>query len=77
MVDLKRDIARAVHDGGGFVDVSADGGERLSILFTSTTPVTISVRTMHVNSDIKDARWDFFTRPGDVDPFGGGYIDLI
>lgn len=74
--NLKRDITEVIRAGGGFVDVSVDGGQRLSIFFTSTTPVTISAKTVRVDSDIIEA-----TRPtahvGDIDPYASGYVDLI
>lgn len=74
--DLREQITQAVRDGGGFVDLSIAGGKLLSVFFSSTTPVTISVKTTQVSSDTVD--YGGPNAPvGDVDPDAGDYTDLI
>lgn len=57
---LKADVLAAARAGGGFLDVSVDGGERLSIYITPASSITISAATLRIdtgNADGESPPW--------------------
>lgn len=53
---LKADILAAIRAGGGFLDVTVDGGHRLSIFITTHTSITIVAATVRMDTDNADDR---------------------
>lgn len=64
--DLRDQILRAARDAGGFLNVTLDGGQRLSFFVTSTTSIVISVTTAPFGSD---------TPGGDYEPWDADIPD--
>jgi len=57
--DLKRAVVEAVRAGGGFVDLTLDDGQRLSILVASASQIVISAQTVPLDSSHADGeRYD-------------------
>ena len=54
LVDLREQILRAARAAGGFLNVTADGGQRLTFFVTAATAIAISVSTVALNSDTAD-----------------------
>ncbi|MDU0328469.1 hypothetical protein RWH43_17050 [Microbacterium sp. KSW2-21] len=57
---IKTTIIHAVHAGGGFLNLTLDSGQFLSVLVTPTSVVTLaveSVRLTHGASDGDNGRW--------------------
>lgn len=52
--EIKATVLSALHEGGGFVDVTANGGERISILITAPIELTISAASFTLDSDDAD-----------------------
>ncbi|MDF2666745.1 MAG: hypothetical protein K0R81_2595 [Microbacterium sp.] len=52
--DLREQILRAARATGGFLNVTADGGQRLSFFVTSATAIVISVSTVALHADTAD-----------------------
>ncbi len=48
--DLQSQVLRAARAGGGFLNVTVDGGQRLSFFVSSTTSVVIAVTTVRLNA---------------------------
>lgn len=51
---LKADVLAATRAGGGFLDVTVDGGQQLSILITARTSITIVAATVRMDTDDAD-----------------------
>ncbi|KEP75415.1 hypothetical protein HR12_34310 [Microbacterium sp. SUBG005] len=47
--DIRAQILNAARARGGFLDVMADGGQRLSFFVTSTTSIVIAVSTVLID----------------------------
>lgn len=64
--DVKAAITAAVHAGGGFVDLTLDNGQRLSVLVTACVLITIVVETLRLDSGTADGEespgWDVGAR---------------
>lgn len=53
---LKADVLAATRAGGGFLDVTVDGGQRLSIFITARTSITIVAATVRMDTGNADGR---------------------
>lgn len=52
--DLREQTLRAARAAGGFLNVTADGGHRLSFFVTTTTSIVISVSTVPLIAQTAD-----------------------
>ncbi|MDF2990821.1 MAG: hypothetical protein K0S37_1335 [Microbacterium sp.] len=52
--DLRDQTLRAARAAGGFLNITADGGQRLSFFVTGTTSIVISVSTVPLNAQTAD-----------------------
>lgn len=52
--DLKAQVLKAARAAGGFVNVTVDGGQRLSFFVTSATSIVISVATVALDGETAD-----------------------
>lgn len=52
--DLREQILRAARAGGGFLNVTTDGGQRLSFFVTAATPIVISISTVPLDAHTAD-----------------------
>lgn len=52
--DLRSQVLRAARAGGGFLNVTVDGGQRLSFFVTGTTSIVIAVTTVRLNAHTAD-----------------------
>ncbi len=64
---LKADVLAATRAGGGFLDVTIDGGQRLSIFITGRTSITIVAATVRIDTGSADGQSRAqMNEPGDV-----------
>lgn len=54
--DLRDQVLRAARAAGGFLNVTVDGGQRLSFFVTTTTSIVIAVATVPLSADTADGR---------------------
>ncbi|MGN7969307.1 hypothetical protein [Microbacterium sp. 22296] len=54
--DLRAQVLRAARAGGGFLNVTVDGGQRVSFFVTTTTSIVIAVATVPLSADTADGR---------------------
>ncbi|WP_307450597.1 MULTISPECIES: hypothetical protein [Microbacterium] len=54
--ELKAAIIAELRAGGGFVDITVDDGQRISVLITPTSVITITARTVHLEFERADGQ---------------------
>ncbi|MFV9424949.1 hypothetical protein [Microbacterium sp. S1037] len=52
--DLREQILRAAHAAGGFLNVTADGGQRFIFFVTAATSIVISIATVPLEGPAAD-----------------------
>ncbi len=52
--DLRKQVLRAARAAGGFLNVTANGGQRLSFFVTSATSIVVSVSTVPLDTATAD-----------------------
>lgn len=52
--DLRSQVLRAARAAGGFLNVTVDGGQRLSFFVTATTSIIIAVDTVRLHANTAD-----------------------
>lgn len=52
--DIRAQIMKAVRAGGGFLNVTVDGGQRLCFFVTAATSIVIAVSTVSIGQDAED-----------------------
>ncbi|SDO59499.1 hypothetical protein SAMN04487848_1629 [Microbacterium sp. ru370.1] len=52
--DIRAQIMNAVRAGGGFLNVTADGGQRLCFFVTASSSIVVAVSTVSIGQDTAD-----------------------